>query len=54
MLKCTINITGETTNDIELAIEEAKKNIIAGNTSGFDGNDSGNYSFTISEIEEDD
>lgn len=54
MLKGKIEFEGKTYSDVEVAIDEAKKKIQqtikskgSGITSGFDGNDDGNYSFEI-------
>ena len=46
-LKCNIKIEGNTTDDVLMALEETHKWIKEGFTSGFDGNDSGNYVFTV-------
>ena len=54
MLKGKIEFEGKAYSDVELVIDEAKKKILrtlkskgSGITSGFDGNDDGNYSFEI-------
>jgi hypothetical protein len=52
MLDVTINIEGKTLHDIELAIDEAKRQISAGYYSGMNGNEDGEYSFTVSGEEE--
>ena len=51
MKKLEIKIDGETDGDLMLAIEEVKAKVEQGYLSGFDGNDSGNYSFNVMEIE---
>lgn len=50
----SITFTGKTDSDIRLAIATALERIQDGNTSGFDSNDSGSFSFTVdgSEVEE--
>lgn len=48
-MKLTIECEGVTINDIELALEEANKRFLAGNTSGFDSNDEGNFTFKLTE-----
>ena len=40
-----IEISGQDEGDIEAAIDECKKKIMAGFSSGFDSNDTGSYSF---------
>lgn len=49
MIKGTITVTGRTFDDVWYALEEAYRRIEAGNTSGHDGNDSGSFSFELSE-----
>ena len=52
MLKGEIKFEGKTYSDVFGAIDEAKKKILSTYTSGFDGNDDGNYSFEIEGEEE--
>ena len=52
MLSITINAEGKTDSDIEIAVEEALRNIKAGNRSGMNSNDSGRFDFEISGEEE--
>lgn len=40
-----IEVSGEDEGDIEAAIDECKKKMMAGFSSGFDSNDTGSYSF---------
>lgn len=53
MLKGTITFEGKTNEDIELAIEEALRVIKNGNSSGFNSNEDGEFSFQILGEEED-
>lgn len=52
MLKLTVEITGKTEGDIELALQETLRKVEGGYKSGFDRNDSGRYSFEIEGEEE--
>lgn len=52
MLTGNISFKGKTDSDVEMAIEEALNRIKAGNRSGFDSNDSGEFSFNITGSEE--
>lgn len=54
MLEVKIEAEGHTLDDLIQAIDEAKARLQAGNTSGFDSNDTGNFSFESSgsEVEE--
>lgn len=47
MIRATIEITGETESDVEIAVEAVLDNIRRGNTSGFDRNDTGSYRFHL-------
>lgn len=47
MLKLKATIEGETTGDLELALEEVTKLVSGEYTSGRDGNDTGSFSFEI-------
>lgn len=47
MLELNIEIAGLTTDDLLLALGEAKRSIEAGNIEGKDENDNSNYSFNI-------
>lgn len=49
MLKLTIEIKGDSTADLVDALDALTQSIEAGNTSGFDSNDSGNYHFDVAE-----
>ena len=53
MKTLTITITGNTDGDLENGLAEATKRFEAGNTSGFDSNDSGRFSFTVEGEDED-
>lgn len=52
MLKCTINAEGKTDFDIQCALEEALRLIKAGNFSGMNSNDDGEFDFQITGEEE--
>ena len=45
LLKYEIIVTGDTFEDIDIALQEVKIKISEGYTSGFDENESGSYSF---------
>ncbi|STQ90060.1 hypothetical protein [Iodobacter fluviatilis] len=47
MKKLAISITGKTTLDLENSILEVLRLISNGNTSGFDSNESGQYTFEV-------
>jgi hypothetical protein len=47
--RLSITITGETFNDLELALEEVKKFIEEECFSGFASNDTGSYKFDVTE-----
>jgi 5-methylcytosine-specific restriction endonuclease McrA len=47
MLTLTVTIEGRTDGDLELALEAVTDSIQRGNTSGFDSNESGRYTFDI-------
>lgn len=49
MLRLTVNATGTTTDDLLLAVEEAARRIEGGFTSGLDRNESGSFTFVITE-----
>lgn len=49
MIHGKIEFTGESDGDIELAIEAALESIRRGNTSGFDRNDTGSYTFSLTD-----
>jgi hypothetical protein len=51
-LSVTINATGDTMGDIELAIDEAKRLIASGMTSGGDRNESGSFQIDVTGEEE--
>jgi hypothetical protein len=44
----TIEVSGATLSDVEMAIDEVKRVISAGNTSGFNDNETGSFSFDSS------
>lgn len=46
-MKGKIEFTGETIEDVRAAVEEALERINLGNTTGFDRNDSGSFSFDV-------
>lgn len=54
MIVGTIEFTGKTLSDVEDAIREALARICDGNTSGWDHNESGSFSFDVSGEEEED
>ncbi len=45
LLKYEIIVTGDTFEDIDIALQEVKIKISEGYASGFDENESGSYSF---------
>lgn len=47
VLKMTIEITGQETDDLKLALEEVMRLLDGGFTSGFDHNETGSYRFSI-------
>lgn len=47
----TITCEGETEEDLNLAFEEAGRLIKEGYTSGHDSNNTGSYSFDLTELE---
>jgi len=47
VLKMTIEITGQETDDLQLALEEVMRLLDGGFTSGFDRNETGSYRFSI-------
>ncbi|NHQ86784.1 hypothetical protein HA050_11710 [Iodobacter sp. HSC-16F04] len=47
MKKLAISITGKTTSDLENSIREVLRLISNGNTSGFDSNELGQYTFEV-------
>jgi hypothetical protein len=50
-MKLTLTVKGVTHTDILLGLEEAARRIEAGNTSGFDSNETGAFLFDIEEGE---
>ena len=54
MLELTIKITGKTTGDLELALEQVNNQLSEGYIEGFDRNENGRYSFKIQGEEEND
>jgi len=48
VLKANVEIEGRTALDIEAALTEVLRSLESGNTSGFDRNDDGRYSFEVS------
>lgn len=52
MLTITITATGKTSDDLELAIGEVTRLLSEGNTSGFNRNETGSFTFDISGEEE--
>lgn len=44
---CTIELEGETTEDLEIAIDEVKRLLSEGYFSGFNSNENGSYSFSM-------
>jgi len=49
MLTATIELHGETETDIELALDEVRRLVGEGFTSGHNSNDTGKFTFNISE-----
>ncbi len=52
MLSGKIEFKGSTLADVEHAVETALRSIADGNTSGFDRNESGSYTFEIDGLED--
>lgn len=52
MLKLEIEITGNTTSDLEIALDEVRKQVSEGFTKGFNRNDTGRYHFDVTGEEE--
>ena len=52
MLKATIELTGKTTSELELAAQEATKKIARGCYGGGDSNDDGSYLLNVCGQEE--
>jgi len=46
-MELKINIQGHTIGDLEMAIDEVKRLVASGNTSGFDKNDTGRYDLQV-------
>ncbi len=54
MLRLTVKIEGRTLSDLDDALAEVRRSVVAdGNTSGFDRNEDGRYSFDLDGEEED-
>ena len=51
MLKLTVTATGETTDELLLALEEAGRRVREDFTSGFDRNDTGAFEFCVTEAD---
>ena len=51
MLKLNIEIEGKTEFDLELAVQEVARKVSEGFTSGFDGNEDGEYRFNVVEVQ---
>lgn len=49
MLEVKIEISAQSLPDVEEALNEARRKILAGYTSGFDSNDEGSYTFQVAE-----
>ena len=49
-LAISIEANGETVADIEMALEEITARIVAGFTSGFDENETGRFSFSLTGV----
>lgn len=47
MITATIEVTGSSMSDIELAIEEAAKAIVQGYLTAYNSNDTGSYQFDV-------
>ena len=47
MLKLKIDIQGKSYGDLEFALDEARRLILAGHTWGKDSNDTGKYAFQV-------
>lgn len=50
MLTAKIELHGDTERDIELALDEVRRLVSEGYTSGHNRNDTGKFTFTISEV----
>lgn len=53
MLQLKVEITGATTSDLELALEEVQSLITNGNPSGINSNETGRFRFDVSGEEAD-
>lgn len=51
-LTLSINIDGKTVGDLELALDEIKNSVAQGYTRGFDRNETGSYSFSVTGVED--
>lgn len=49
--KCTIEVEGETTEDLLIALDEVKKKLDEGFFSGVDNNETGSYEFKLTNKE---
>lgn len=52
MLKMDCDIEGKTTDDLLLALDEVRKKVKETFTSGMESNENGNYSFSVTGVEE--
>lgn len=50
MKQLEIKISGKTESDLTLALDEVRRKVEEGFLSAFDGNDSGNYTYEITEV----
>ena len=51
MKQLEIKISGKTESDMTIALDEVKRKVEQGFLSGFDSNDSGSYTFDITEVQ---
>jgi hypothetical protein len=51
MKQLEIKISGKTEPDLTLALDEVRQKVEEGFLSAFDGNDSGNYTYEITEVQ---
>ena len=50
MKQLEVSISGKTESDLTIALDEVKRKVEQGLLSGFDSNDTGNYTFDITEV----
>lgn len=50
MLKLEVTVTGETREDLELALDEILRRVGEGTAAGSDSNGAGEYRFAVTEV----